>query len=232
MKKIGRRLLENAASTLSLVVLSVMLIFAPSALGENTNAPKGDKVPSKQFESLQLQVDQLRTDLDNIPLKPPPAYPVLGDMYYNATEAICVYMAEGWVKIGGTGVCDECFETDGRFCDHGDGTVTDTTTTLMWAANIYTSNTTWENSATYCDTYTEGGYTDWRMPTAVELEELYYAGVRNYRHEYIKILSNDVWSSEIDSSNAAVISFFNGQWYWADQNTSNRIAVLPVRGGN
>ena len=60
-----------------------------------------------------------------------------------------------------------------RFVDHGDGTVTDTKTGLMWAAKDNGNLINWPNALSYCQNYTVGGHTDWRMPTLSELASLY-----------------------------------------------------------
>ena len=52
-----------------------------------------------------------------------------------------------------------------RFVDHGDGTVTDTKTGLMWAAKDNGSHINWPNSLSHCQNFGGGGHTDWRMPT-------------------------------------------------------------------
>lgn len=54
------------------------------------------------------------------------------------------------------------------FTDHGNGTITDNNTGLMWQ-KIDGGEMTIENATTYCDTLTRGGYTDWRLPTGIEL---------------------------------------------------------------
>ncbi|MBE0646405.1 MAG: DUF1566 domain-containing protein [Bacteroidales bacterium] len=55
------------------------------------------------------------------------------------------------------------------YTDHGDGTITDIVTGLIWAQNISSFTMEWSDASKYCDTLTTGGYTDWRMPTVKEL---------------------------------------------------------------
>jgi len=53
------------------------------------------------------------------------------------------------------------------FTHHGDGTVTDTITGLMWQ-QLDGGEMTFENSQIYCNNLTLGGYTDWRLPNIYE----------------------------------------------------------------
>jgi hypothetical protein len=62
---------------------------------------------------------------------------------------------------------------DGRFIAYDDGTVLDTKTNLMWAAQADAANVTRRGARTYVDNYQAGGYIDWRMPTQDEMSGLY-----------------------------------------------------------
>ncbi len=59
------------------------------------------------------------------------------------------------------------------FTDNGDGTVTDNNTRLVWQKTDG-GEMTFENAATYCDNLTLAGYTDWRLPTGIELFSINY----------------------------------------------------------
>jgi len=52
--------------------------------------------------------------------------------------------------------------------DNGDGTITDNNTGLMWQKTDG-GEMIFENTAPYCKNLTLGGYTDWRLPTSIEL---------------------------------------------------------------
>jgi hypothetical protein len=62
---------------------------------------------------------------------------------------------------------------DGRFIAYDDGTVLDTKTNLMWAAQDNGGSIKdWAAAKSYCDNYHGGEHTDWRMPTISELGAL------------------------------------------------------------
>ena len=75
---------------------------------------------------------------------------------------------------------DAVLADEKRFCDNGDGTVTDNETKLMWKqTDAYQDTSKWTNwfmSEDYVkDLNIKGfaGYMNWRMPTLEEAEELY-----------------------------------------------------------
>jgi len=60
--------------------------------------------------------------------------------------------------------------TSKSYTDNGDDTITDEHTRLMWLK--YDSGATtmnWTNALIYCNNNETAGYTDWRLPTAVEI---------------------------------------------------------------
>lgn len=52
-------------------------------------------------------------------------------------------------------------------------TWTDFSTALMWARKDNGSDVNWPQATAYCSKLTLGGYTDWRLPTADELQGIY-----------------------------------------------------------
>ena len=62
------------------------------------------------------------------------------------------------------------------FTDHGDGTVMDLRTALMWQQHLNNppSGGTWEAALSECEGSTHAGYDDWRLPNIRELESLVY----------------------------------------------------------
>ena len=75
-----------------------------------------------------------------------------------------------------------CKERPDRFIDNGDGTYTDTCTNLMWlggTADVNLNgeirsgdNLTFQDAVQFCDNFNQGGFTDWRLPTIMELSTL------------------------------------------------------------
>ncbi|MEA3385842.1 MAG: PEGA domain-containing protein, partial [Thermodesulfobacteriota bacterium] len=67
--------------------------------------------------------------------------------------------------------------SDGRFVDHRNGTVTDTKTGLMWTREdsyVHLGRyLNWEQSRSYVNNLSTGGYGDWRLPAVAELKEIY-----------------------------------------------------------
>ena len=72
----------------------------------------------------------------------------------------------------GSGSSDDVSTATGGYADNGDGTVTDTSTGLMWQQQAGSSIQTWEQALAYCEGLNLGGYTDWRLPTIKELRSL------------------------------------------------------------
>ncbi len=110
--------------------------------------------------------------------------------------------------------------SDGRFTDNGDGTVTDTRTGLMWAARDNGSDINWDDAKRYCENYTGGGHSDWRMPTISELQGLYDESYSRkasccpscdfviHISQAIGLSCYWVWSSETSGSSDARHFFF------------------------
>ena len=139
-----------------------------------------------------------------------------------------------------------------RYTDNGDGTVTDTTTGLMWkqcAEGLTTSSTacdtgtaaiyTWQQALQQAQTVDSGsgfaGHTDWRLPNRKELHSL--VEVQCYSPAINATLfpntpSNEFWSSSPvadDTGYAWVVSFDGG--YDSNGNKSYANYVRLVRGG-
>jgi len=130
---------------------------------------------------------------------------------------------------------------NGRFIAYDNGTVLDTSTNLMWAANDNGSDINWANAKSYCENYRGGGYTDWRMPTQDELAGLYDAAKTQQNEaalsyplhltELIDLTSCCPWASETRGSEAAIYGFHNFRRLWGPQSNYTGIRALPVRSG-
>ena len=123
-----------------------------------------------------------------------------------------------------------------RFVSHDDGTVTDTKTGLMWAAKDNGIPINWPDALSYCQNYSGGGHTDWRMPTLAELASLYDPKYKNKGGYHVTKLidtsAETCWASETRGYKAARFNFTYGQVYWLRQFYSGPTRVLPVRSGN
>ena len=110
---------------------------------------------------------------------------------------------------------------DAIYTVHGDGTVTDNRTGLMWkqclegqdAANNCANsgtNMTWKNALTHAEGHTFAGYSDWRLPNSKELESLVEHCRENpaiNKQIFLNALPSRVWSG----SPYAGVS--NNAWY-------------------
>lgn len=98
---------------------------------------------------------------------------------------------------------------------NGNGTVTDTVTSLMWQQTDG-GEMTIESAQLYCDTLTLGSYTDWRLPNC---------------HELFNILNHDRANPAIDTN------YFTktlAEYWWSSErqaNDSNKVWVTNKGGG-
>lgn len=131
-----------------------------------------------------------------------------------------------------------------RFTDNGDGTVTDTSTGLMWAAQDNQGDINWTDGSrwvrfTFPDTV-QAHYADWRMPTVEELQGLlsgdeWYNGYETACGQRVRIVHDIeltcgwVWAVGTKSITARLFNFQRGYSY-TDRKTKYRgYRVLPVR---
>lgn len=125
-----------------------------------------------------------------------------------------------------------------RYTDHGDGTITDNNTGLMWVASPEAAGVagtfSWADAVDACETLIYASYSDWRLPN---LNELLSLSDRTAFNPAIDSLftcpSLQFWSSTVDASFQATyrwyVSFLNGGSNW--ENPSMKFAVRPVRAG-
>ncbi len=117
-----------------------------------------------------------------------------------------------------------------NFYANGDITMSDRDTGLMW---LYNANpcgaTNWYAASTYCGSLTYAGYSDWRLPSRIELASQLYVSEYFINMQYAEYWSgtsavddaNRAWTANMGSGGIAP----NG--YKAD----NIFPVWPVRGG-
>ena len=134
---------------------------------------------------------------------------------------------------------------DDRFMAYDNGTVKDRKTGLMWAAKDGGKAIDEADLKTYFNNYRAGGYADWRMPTIVELEEIYDEDTENkqgfHLTKLIDLAGEWVWG--LDSRDLAIsfgfiegspaVAFFDGPgsgaWYQAKKAGGGGARPLPVR---
>jgi len=133
---------------------------------------------------------------------------------------------------------------ENRFVDNGDGTVTDTSTGLMWAQTDSMGDITWEDAKRYCENIILSNYNNWRMPTIEELKTLFDKSLDSYEticghkartSSQIQLSCSNVWSSEILPVpggyivSAYVFNFSRGYQYSARMTQYRGFRALPVR---
>jgi len=125
----------------------------------------------------------------------------------------------------------------GGYTDNGNGTVTDTSTGLMWQ-QAGSSTMTWEQALAYCEGLNLGDNTDWRMPTIKELRSLvdynYYSPSINTTY-FPHTVSSFYWSSTTYATLtgcASGVNFYKGlSGEDLSSNKSDSYYVRAVRGG-
>ena len=131
-----------------------------------------------------------------------------------------------------------------RFTNNNDGTITDHTTGLMWAATDNQGDVDWKQAerwARFTFPYTTGAlYDDWRLPTVKEVQELYvrdeaYPGYKTECGAQVRIAPEIrlscawVWTSEREKISARLFNFTRGYQYMERMSHRRGYRVLPVR---
>ena len=94
-----------------------------------------------------------------------------------------------------------------RFIDHGDGTVTDRVSGLMWTRHADKANgkVDWEQAISGAGTCTDGGHDDWRLPNRNELASLIDLGKYNPAlpegHPFTGVQPSYYWTSTTPANN-------------------------------
>ncbi len=117
------------------------------------------------------------------------------------------------------------------FTINGNGTATDSNTGLVWQQQNDDLKRTWADAGAYCSDLTLAGYTDWRMPTMIELFGLVDYGTFQPAIDGAKFPNTRVdgyWTSKTSVNNAWYVDFTEGTLSSTTQSSS--FYVRCVRG--
>ena len=118
------------------------------------------------------------------------------------------------------------------YVDNGNGTVTDTSSSLIWQQATAPNTYNWDQAISYCESLSFAGYTDWRLPTLNELNtlvdstqtpptinQMFFPGT----------VSSFYWSSTTSANYAGGVDFSNGGTSYKEKFYT--FYVRAVRGG-
>ena len=118
------------------------------------------------------------------------------------------------------------------YVDNGDSTVTDTVTGLMWQQLVQATTYSWVQALSYCPTLTLVGYSDWRLPSVIELESIVDLGQPSPSINGTYFPSTPpkyFWSATQDASSpsqAWFVDFRTGTTYFSGVSGSNPIRCV------
>ena len=120
--------------------------------------------------------------------------------------------------------------------DNSDGTVTDTTTGLMWQQATSGNAMNWQDALSYCHNLNLGGHTDWRLPNFKELQSLVDYSIDNpsVNTAYFPktVTYPPYWSATTDEVGAWAAWAVNfGEGTNTNFYKSSDLSVRAVRGG-
>ena len=125
-------------------------------------------------------------------------------------------------------------ESLNRLIVNGDGTVTDTSTGLMWQQSAPENAMDWQSAISYCQNLPQAEYKDWRMPNRRELRSIaeYDRYDPTINTDCFKGPGSELyWTATTDSLNEAfVMSFYSGEVWWLG-GKDDKHYVRAVRGG-
>jgi Protein of unknown function (DUF1566) len=118
-----------------------------------------------------------------------------------------------------------------RFVASSDDTVLDTETGLMWAAKDNGVDTNWDAAESFCEGYSAGGHTNWRLPTVKELGTIYDSTSQKQFKSVASITLSACcpWSSDGKRKRARTIFFMSGEINKFPKKLSSGFRALPVR---
>nr|MBF0222012.1 DUF1566 domain-containing protein [Desulfobulbaceae bacterium] len=119
----------------------------------------------------------------------------------------------------------------GRFVKNADNTVIDSTTGLMWATTDNGIDTDWNTAKAYCENYSVGNYSDWRLPTLKELGTIFdpTSTKRFQSVPEITLSGCCPWTSDTRRKRARTIFFLGGEINTFSKELTTGFRALPVR---
>lgn len=122
-------------------------------------------------------------------------------------------------------------QQENRFVASDDNTVVDSTTGLMWATKDNGADTNWESAKSYCENYSAGNHSDWRMPTLKELGTIFdpNSTKRFQSVPQIELSGCCPWTSDTRRKRARTIFFLGGETNTFSKDLTSGLRALPVR---
>ena len=112
-------------------------------------------------------------------------------------------------------------QSDERFIDNGDGTISDLNLNLMWTKSDNGEALIWPDAYNYCNDLTLAGYDDWHLPTIAEMRSLYDKDISvepscnldwtNHLPEVFKLSCCCFWSARYYQKKGTYFNFANGE---------------------
>jgi hypothetical protein len=128
----------------------------------------------------------------------------------------------GWQQADGSNWLRDSTSDDGAgggtagnaLCDGTEDCVYKDRLAGTYWAQASSSMDDWENSISYCESLSYGGYTDWRMPTQKEMLQAYIDGIWSTKAaSKLNLLATSYWSSTTNAqstTNAFTMNFAQG----------------------
>ena len=138
--------------------------------------------------------------------------------------ALLVYASAAFAApIPDTGDPSERICNPHSYTDLGNGIIKDNVTGLMWQKATATGTYTWQQAVDYCNNLSLGGYTDWYLPTILELSTLVdssisFPGPTINRSYFPDTVASWYWSSTsppdaYGTDAASHVDFYDGNVY-------------------
>lgn len=139
------------------------------------NIPKKFKGFEISRDMVQVVAGRMTPSIDDAKVKDKVAWHIDQRMHFVVVKVAGPYITSTAYALYGEppcwSSCCQTIEIDGftrgpRFTDHGDGTVTDHKTQLMWSKNANLGGAmSWQDAKSYCEKLTLAGHDDWRLPS-------------------------------------------------------------------